>query len=50
LGALVFAAAVSAGFSAEAVEALFIDGELLGVLVVEDVVLASFDPDALGAG
>jgi hypothetical protein len=47
-GKLVFAAAVSLGFGAA--EALLIGGELLGALGVEDVVLASFDADALDAG
>jgi hypothetical protein len=59
LGALAFAATVavlvfgvadSVGFGADAVEASFIGGELPGVLGVEDVVLASFAADVLGAG
>jgi hypothetical protein len=48
--ALVFGAADSVGFGADVVEAPFIGGELLGALGVEDVVLASFEADALVAG
>jgi hypothetical protein len=42
VAALVFGAADSIGFGADAVEALFIGGELPGALGVEDAVLASF--------
>jgi hypothetical protein len=50
VAAVVFDAADSVGFGADPVEAPFIGGELLGVLGVEDVVLASFGADVLVAG
>lgn len=50
VAALVFGAADSVGFGADAVEAPFIGGEFPGALGVEDVVLASFDAEVLVAG
>ena len=48
--ALVFGAADSVGFGADAVDAPLIGGELPGVPGIEDVALASFGADVLGAG